>query len=452
LDGNVKKLHIGVFESASLNDFGTVTWRHPDNQKYRFAEVSYWTELAQRLEDAKLDFLFLADTWGFSEVSGERMDISFTEGLDLPRLDPSIVVAAITPQTTSLGLVITASTLLEQPYSLTRRLASLDQISGGRIGWNVVTAGFANTAAANFGREMPAHDQRYDIADDFMELAYTLMEGGWDPDAIPGDKNGMYADPAKVHRIDYDGPYFRSHGYANASSTPQGTPFLFQAGTSGRGQRFGATHAECIFLQGTTPEKVSGYVSAIREQAASLGRDPQSVKTVVGVSVVVAPTREQAHAKYQSYLDLQTPELAIAAYSMFTGIDLSGYDPGTLMDELHTEVGQTQVDRFRGRTIGDVTMEFQRRGVRGFSAIGTPEDVADELCAMAEAADVDGYLLEPWIEPGSTADLAEHVLPLLRKRGAFREDYESHTLRERIGGSGSPRLRPDHPGARYRHW
>jgi FMN-dependent oxidoreductase (nitrilotriacetate monooxygenase family) len=422
-DGNVKKLHIGLFESASLNDFGTVTWRHPDNQKYRFADISYWVELAQRLEDAKFDFLFLADTWGYSQVSGKRMDISFTEGLDLPRLDPAIVTAAIAPQ-----------------------------ISGGRAGWNVVTAGFANTAAANFGREMPAHDQRYDIADDFMELAYKLMEGGWDPDAIPADKNGIYADPAKVHRIDHDGPYYRSHGFGNAPSTPQGTPYLFQAGTSGRGQQFGGTHAECIFLQGTTPEKVSGYVTSIRQTAADQGRDPESVKTVVGVSVVVAPTREQAQAKYQSYLDLQTPELAIAAYSMFTGIDLSGYDPAAMMDELHTEVGQTQVDRFRGRTIGDVTMEFQRRGVRGFSAIGTPEDVADELCSMAQAANVDGYLLEPWVEPGSTADIAEHVLPLLRKRGAFREEYEEHTLRERMTGAGSPRLRPDHPGARYRNY
>ncbi len=448
----MKKFHIGVFDSASLNDFGTVTWRHPDNQSYRFTDISYWIELAQRFEDAKLDFLFLADTWGYSEVSGVRKDISFTEGLDLPRLDPAIVTAAVTPQTTDLGLVITASTLLELPYSLARRFSTLDQISGGRVGWNVVTAGFANTASAVFGREMPPHDRRYDMADDFMELTYKLMEGGWDPDAIPADKSGVYADPAKVHRIDHDGPYYRSHGFANAPSTPQGTPYLFQAGTSGRGQLFGATHAECIFLQGTTPEKVSGYVSSIRQKAAEAGRDPRSVKTVVGVSVVVAPTREQAQEKYQSYVDLQTPELAIASYSMFTGIDLSGHDPDTLMDELHTEVGQTQVDRFRGRTIGDVTMEFQRRGVRGFSAIGTPEDVADELCSMAQAANVDGFLLEPWIQPGSTADFAEKVLPLLRKRGAFREEYEEHTLRERMAGADSPRLRPDHPGARYRHY
>jgi FMN-dependent oxidoreductase (nitrilotriacetate monooxygenase family) len=445
-----KRFHIGVFDSASLNDFGTVTWRHPDNESYRFTDISYWIELAQRFEDAKLDFLFLADTWGYSLVSGARKDISFTEGLDLPRLDPAIVTGAMAPATRDLGLVITASTLLELPYSMARRLSTLDLISGGRVGWNVVTAGFANTASAVFGREMPSHDSRYDMADDFMELVYKLMEGCWQPDAIPADKGGIYADPARVHRIDHDGPYFSSHGYGNAPSTPQGTPFLFQAGTSGRGQLFGATHGECIFLQGTTPPRVAEYVSSIKQKAAALGRDPESIKSVVGLSMVVAPTREDAQRKYQSYLDLQTPDLAIASYSMFTGIDLSGYDPNTLMDELHTEVGQTQVDRFRGRTIGDVTMEFQRRGVRGFISVGTPDEVADEMCSMAKAANVDGFLLEPWIQPGSTVDFIEHVLPILQKRGLFREEYEEHTLRERMQGLGSSRLRDDHLGARHR--
>jgi long-chain alkane monooxygenase len=448
----VKQLHIGLFDNPQANDTGTALWRHPENERYHFDRLSYWTEIAGICEDAKLDFLFLADAWGWAEVNGRRPEICSLEGLELPRLDPAIIAAALVPETKHIGLVITAATMVEQPYSLARRLATVDQISEGRMGWNVVTTGNAETAAAAFGRPMVAHDDRYDMADDFMEVVYKLWEGCWEPDAIKVDKHGVYADPAKVHRIDHDGPYFSSHGYGNSAATPQGTPLLFQAGSSPRGRRFGATHGECIFLSGSTIEELGRYVTSIRTEAEAVGRDPFSLKAMAGVAMVVAPTREEARRKHQEILDSQTPEITIASYAWFTGLDLSSYDPATPMEELHTELGQTQIARFAGKTVGDVLKEWHEHGVRARAVVGSAEDVADELCALAEGADLDGFLINPLIQPGSTVDFVEQVLPILRKRGAFRGDYEEHTLRERMLGPGTVRLRSDHPGARHRFW
>jgi FMN-dependent oxidoreductase (nitrilotriacetate monooxygenase family) len=448
----VKQLHVGVFENAQANDTGTALWRHPDNERVHFDRLSYWTELAQICEDAQLDFLFLADAWGWAEVNGVRPDICSIEGLELPRLDPAIVIAALIPQTTNLGLVMTGATLVEQPFALARRLASIDQLSGGRLGWNIVTAGTADTAAAAFGRPPVKHDERYDMADDFMELVYKLWEGCWEPDALVRDKHGVFAVPEKVHRIDHDGSFFSSHGYGNTAATPQGTPVLFQAGSSARGRRFGAKHGECIFLSGSSAQELAGYVSSIREEAALEGRDPSQIKTLAGVATVVAPTREAAHRKHQEILDCQTPAITIASYAWFTGLDLSAYDPGTPMSELRTELGQTQVARFAGLTVGDVLKEWHEHGVRGNTVVGSPEDVADELCALVEGADLDGFLINPLIQPGTTTDFIEHVLPILKKRLGFRDHYEEGTLRERLLGSDDPRLSADHPGARHRFW
>jgi long-chain alkane monooxygenase len=445
----VRKLHFGMFDNAQANGFGMAPWRHPDDQRHRFTELTYWIELAKMSEEAKLDFMFLADAWGFAQLSGKRPEMCFTEGLDLPRLDPAIVLAAVTPETKNLGLVMTAATLVELPYSFARRVSTLDHLSSGRLGWNVVTTGLADTTSANFGRELPPHDKRYDMADDFMEVVYKLLEGCWEPGAVLADKSGLYSDPSKVHRIEHDGPYFTSHGYGNAPASPQGTPLLFQAGTSSRGRRFAARHAECVFL-GSNPSRLAGQVSAIREEAAELGRDPMSVKALAGVSTVVAPSREKAEKEYRRIIDAQNPDLVVASYAMFTGIDLSAHDPSTPMADLHTELGQTQVERFRDQTVSDVLADFRQTGVNPWIIVGTPEQAADELCAVAEEATLDGYLMTPLIQPRGTQDFIEQVLPLLKQRGAARVDYEEQTLRERILGPGHVKLSDDHPGAAHR--
>ena len=203
------------------------------------------------------------------------------------------------------------------------------------------------------------------------------------------------------------GRIFSSHGYGNTAATPQGTPVLFQAGSSARGRRFGATHGECIFLSGSSVEELRGYVTVDPgPKRSEVGRDPQSLKTLAGVATVIAPTREAAQRKHQAILDCQSPERSpIASYAWFTGLDLSAYDPSTAMEDLHTELGQTQIARFKGQTVGEVLKAWHEHGVRGNAIVGSPEDVADELCALADGADLDGFLINPLIQPGTTSRL-----------------------------------------------
>lgn len=446
----MKQLRFGLFENAQANDSGTATWRHKDNKRDGFDRLDYWREIARTCEEGGLDFLFLADAWGWSEVNGKRPEICSRESLDLPRLDPFIVAAAIMAQTTRLGLVVTGSTLLEQPYAFARRMASLDHLSQGRIGWNVVTTGTAETAARAFGIPMVAHDARYDMADDFMDLVYKLFEGAWEPDALERDKQGNFADPGKVHRISHKGPHFACDGYGNSSYSPQGTPVLFQAGTSPRGRAFGGRHGECIFLGGGSPEKLAEQVRAIRQEAVKSGRDAASIKLMSAFSCVVGATTEEAHRKYNEVLEAQNPDVAVASYAMFTGLDLSSYDVDTPMSSLHTELSQTQIARFGDMTVGQVLNEWHAHGVRPKAFLGTAEVIADTICELAESADLDGFLLTPVTQPGSTRDFVEQVLPILRARGVAREGHPEPTLRQRLVGTATPVLRDDHPGSSYR--
>lgn len=446
----MKQLRFGLFENAQTNDSGAATWRHPGHRRDGFDRLDYWFEIAALCEGAGLDFLFLADAWGWVEIGGRRPEICTLESLDLPRLDPFILAAALIARTRSLGFVVTGSTLLEQPYAFARRMASLDHLSEGRIGWNVVTTGAAETAVAAFGLPMVAHDARYDMADDFMALAYKLFEGAWEPEALERDKQGRFADPEKVHRISHQGPHFRCEGYGNASYSPQGTPVLFQAGSSPRGREFGGRHAECVFLGGGSAVRLAEQVASLRAEAAKAGRAPESLKVMSAFSCVVGETKAEAERKYQEILAAQNPEVAAVSYAMFTGLDLSAYPPETRMSALHTEMSQTQVSRFGERTVGEVLAEWRTHGLRPRAVTGSAEEVADALCALAEAADLDGFLLTPVVQPGSTVDFVEKVLPILRARGVAREGYPEKTLRQRLLGTPGPSLREDHPGAAFR--
>lgn len=445
----MKPLSFGLFENAQANDSGTATWRHDGNERVWFDDPDYWRRISRLCEDGGFDWLFLADAWGWAEIDGRRPDICSVESLDLPRLDPAIVAAMIARMTTRLGIVITGSTLLEAPYAFARRMATLDHLSGGRIGWNIVTTGAADTAARAFGVDMVGHDARYDMADDFMALAYKLFEGAWAPDALERDRAGRFADPAKVHRVEHDGPYFRCSGYGNASHSPQGTPLLFQAGASPRGLAFAGRHAECVFLGGGAAHEVAAQARAIRREARRHGRPEGSIRMFCAFSCVIGETAAAARAKHEAILAVQRPELAAASYAMFTGIDLTAVAPETPMSALTTELSRSQIERFGERTAGDVLAEWRVNGVRPAPVVGAPEEVADALCALAAAADLDGFVLTPIVQPASTVDFIETVMPLLRARGVLREQCGAATLRGRVFGAGAT-LPDDHPGAAYR--
>ena len=446
-----KQLRLGLFENAQANDSGTATWRHPDNGRYLFDRLDYWRTTARTAEDAGFDFLFLADAWGWADVRGERPDVCSVEGLDLPRLDPAIVLAALIPETSRLGLVVTGSTLLEPPYSFARRMATLDILSGGRVGWNVVTTGTADTAVQAFGVPMVPHDERYAMADDFMQLVYKLWEQAWDEGALERDKSGRFADPAKVHRIEHDGAYFRSSGFGNTSRSPQGTPVLFQAGVSPAGREFGGRHGEAIFVGSGTVGELRAHTDGIRAAAVGNGRDRDDVKVMSAFAAVVGSTEAEAKRKYAEIAEAQNPDVTVASYAWFTGLDLSSFPRDTPMTELHTELSQSQVARFAGQSVGDVLDAWHAHGVGARPVVGTPEQIADTMIELADGADLDGFLFAPAIPPASTADFIEHVLPILRERGAIAPPaVGSQTLRERLMDTTSPSLAATHVGSGYR--
>ncbi|MET0458562.1 MAG: LLM class flavin-dependent oxidoreductase, partial [Ilumatobacteraceae bacterium] len=282
------------------------------------------------------------------------------------------------------------------------------------------------------------------------QLVYQLWEGAWEPDALERDKAGRFADPAKVHRVDHDGPYFHSHGYGNTSYSPQGTPVLFQAGSSPAGLAFGGRHAEAAFLGGGSATVQAEQARAVRAEAVRAGRRPDAVKVMTSFDCVVAPTRQEALAKHEAILASQNPDVAVASYAMFTGLDLSSYDPDTPMTGLRTELSRTQLTRFAGMTVGQVLADWATHGVGSAPFVGSAVEVADHLCALAEEADLDGILLHPQVQPTSTIDFVELVLPILRARGVAPVADGPATLRQRLLGQDDPTLPADHPGAAYR--
>jgi FMN-dependent oxidoreductase (nitrilotriacetate monooxygenase family) len=454
----MKPLTLGVFEHLNPNGMSGATWRHPENTTTGYLDFDYWTSLARRLESANLDFLFLADSYGMPIVDGDVPAAAVRSAVHFPSADPFALVGACAAATSRLGIVVTSSTVFEEPYASARRFATLDHLSRGRIGWNVVTSASAGPAAAMFGRSLIPHDTRYDIADDYMELTYRFLEGSWEDGAVLADRQRqIYADPNRVHRIDYKGPYFSSNGVFPVEASPQRVPVLFQAGSSGRGRAFAARHAECVFLQGTTVPKVSEAVRDIRAQADSFGRDGGAMRLLVGLTVIVGATRAEAEQRYATFRSFSTQETAAAQFAYNTGIDLLSLDPDKpLPADIDAQQGQSNVDRYRptdgspAPTVRDILDDFTAQGMRGLVLHGTPVEVADAMQRYVEQTGIDGFLLESYLNPGTYDELIDLLLPVLRERGLAPEPHTSPTLRERFFGAGQSHLPEGHPGAAHR--
>lgn len=444
-----KQVVLGLFEWTQPTMGGL--WAHPENQSHRLAEPQYWIELAQILEEGKVDFLFLADSYGYTDVNGQRPAVASTDALDLPRIDPGYVIAIMFQVTSKLGLGMTGSTTFEPPFSLARRLGTLDLFTEGRLGWNVVTSGFAKSAADNFGQALTPHTQRYKAAEEHVMIVAKLLEEAWDDDAIVLDReHRVFADPEKSHRVTYDGDFYRVDGYGLTPPSVQRTPLLFQAGSSTDGRAFAAKFAEAVFLQGSTDEMLAQHIQDIESQAIAAGRKPGSIRYIVGLSVVLGDTNEEAQAKHAEYVSYNSVEAAIAGFAQFTGIDLSQFDPDASMADVQTELGQSQLNRhFHGESIPTVrdVIEGHRvtMGARGLHAIGTVETVVDRMTHLVDTTGVDGFLIEPYLRPGTALDLTQRIIPELQRRGRFRSEYAEDTLRERLFGQGQKRLPEDHP-------
>ncbi|MWV57758.1 NtaA/DmoA family FMN-dependent monooxygenase [Rathayibacter sp. VKM Ac-2754] len=440
---------IGMFQSGMLMG----SWRLPENTSYRFLELDHWIDMAKRCEEAGVDFLFMADDYGYPVVDDTVPDAAVRNGVHVPKADPAMILPALAAVTERLGLVTTQSTSVEKPPMVARKMATLDHLTKGRIGWNIVTGAGQNASARLFGAPMVEHDLRYGIATDHVELTLKLWEGCWDDDAILLDReNGVYADPAKVREIEHDGPHFRAKGLLNVPPGPQRTPMLFQAGASGPGRDLAAKFAEGVFLAAEIP-KVAEQIADIRRRASSFGRDPQSLVCMMAGTFIVAPTSTEAHELRARQIATRSLDEAAASYAFFTGVDLSVMDPDKPIDpSTVTQTGRTNLERFLGPnapTVREVLEEFQRNNVMGAPFIGDPGEVVDQAEAAVAATGADGFLVQP--DPyGNFDSFLDLVMPELRARGLVVEAQVGQTLRGRLRGDGRAHLPADHPGARIR--
>lgn len=324
-----KQLILNAFVMNTPGHLSPGLWKHPRNRTDQHKKLSFWTDLAQLLDRAGFHAMFIADTLGaydFYKGPG-NVNPALAAGAQFPVNDPLYLVPAMAAVTKSLVFGVTASTTYNHPYELARRFSTVDHLSQGRVGWNIVTS-YLDSAARNHGLySQIEHDKRYEIADEYLDVVYKLWEGSWRDDAVIADReSGVYAVAGRVRDIQHKGTYFNVPGPHICEPSPQRTPLLFQAGTSAAGRKFGAKHAEAIFVGAQTPEKVRVSVDAIRKLAKDeFGRDPYHVKIIAGVSLIVAETDEAAKAKQQELLKYGDREGALALFGGWTGVDLSKY-------------------------------------------------------------------------------------------------------------------------------
>ncbi|WP_027017058.1 LLM class flavin-dependent oxidoreductase [Comamonas composti] len=433
-------------------------WRHPADHSHRHTELEHWIALARLLEDGGFDAMFLADVLGPVDVYQGRPDAALRNGVQTPVDDPMLLVSAMAAATRHLGFGVTVSTTYEQPYLLARKFTTLDHLTRGRIAWNVVTSAL-DSAARNLGLEQAIdHDERYEIAQEFLEVGYKLWEGSWEDNALVRDRErGIYVDASKVHPIRHQGKYFRVHDAHLSQPSVQRTPVLFQAGSSTRGRAFAASNAEVVFLGGATAADIRRSIDQTRAQALALGRAPEAMRFISGVTVITAATDAEAEAKHREYLEAADLEAALVLFSCWTGIDWSQYPLDHPLEYIETNAIRsalanfTRIDAQKRWTLGEIARYICVGGLHPVF-VGGPTKVADALEAYAEAAGVDGFNVAYAVSPGSFEDFARHLSPELRRRGRIRKRPEqAQTLRERLQGPGQRRLRSDHPGAGYRY-
>lgn len=381
-------------------------------------------------------------------------DVVVREAVQFPVHDPLTLISGLAATVDRLGFVVTASTTSEQPYLLARRFASLDHLTNGRIGWNVVTSDMQTALVKLLGAgDVTPHDRRYDRAEEFIDLTLRLWEGGWSDDPFRIDKQArVFTDPSKVHRITHDGEFYSLDGYFPVSPSPQRTPTLFQAGASARGIQFASRIAECVFIQERDLTKAARLVATIRDEVERRGRPRESVKIINSISVIVADSEGRAAALRDSLTAAPSREAMAALFLGWSGVNLLGLDPDLPIDDLHTEVGQTTLAMYQGTgmTVG-VVLDALAQTLGGTKVTGTAPQVAAALEHIAERTDIDGFLIEHSFGGLATyREFIDEVMPLLRAQGTIPEQPRTGTLREMLTGTPSPRLRPEHPGAAFR--
>ncbi|NEM91972.1 LLM class flavin-dependent oxidoreductase [Galbitalea soli] len=449
-----KPIAINAFSMNTISHLSPGTWRHPRDEGRRYVDLDYWMEVARTLERGKIDVLFLADVLGVYDVYGGSPAAAIRGGVQFPLNDPLALIPAMASVTEHLGFAMTAAVSYEHPFPFARRMSTLDHLTKGRVGWNVVT-GYLNSGAVNFGVSgQEAHDRRYDIAEEYLEVCYKLWERSWEDDARSADAAGdVVADPARVHPIAHRGEFFQVPGIHLSEPSPQRTPVIYQAGASARGVRFAAAHGEGVFVAAQTKAALARQVRGLREALAAAGRPTDSAKVLNQQTVIVAETDAEAHRLFEEYLLYASTEGALTLLSGWTGIDFAELGMESTFEDQEGNAIQSVIQAFssadpgRSWSIREIA-EHVRIGGDGPVLVGSPTTVADQLESWVDETDVDGFNLAAAVVPEAWTQIVDLLVPELQKRGRHKVDYEPGTLREKLGGGA--RVAPWHPAARVR--
>ena len=448
-----KLIKLNAFDMNCVGHIQQGLWTHPRDQSTRYLDLKYWTDYAKRLEAGLFDGIFFADVVGVYDVLGASPDAAVSGAVQVPVNDPMMLIPAMASVTEHLGFGVTANLTYESPYLFSRRMSTLDHLTKGRIGWNIVT-GYLDSAARAAGLSgQTAHDDRYDLADEYMALVYQLWEGSWEAGAVLANRQtGVYADASKVHLVRHKGPQYQVQAMHLAEPSPQRTPLLYQAGSSARGSRFAAKHAECVFLNGQSMPSVKAIVDGIRSQAVAQGRSANDIQVWMGATIITADTDSQAQEKFEEYKRYASSEGALVHAAASMGIDFAKYD----MDEpIETGKSQAIVSNVEAMNRAAGPQWTRRKllsqmilGSRQAPWVGSAETIANQLIEWSTQADVDGFNLSRTVVPECFDDFIALVVPKLQERGAYKTQYTPGTFRNKLFGR--DQLPPSHIAATYR--
>jgi FMN-dependent oxidoreductase (nitrilotriacetate monooxygenase family) len=429
-----RQMRLGL--SMRYHGYHLAGWRHPDVPAAGTLDYRYFLNTAALAEHAKFDMVFLAD--GIGIRARDEPEGSLCRSPQNVELEPLTLLSAIATHTSHIGLVATASTTYNEPYHIARKYASLDHISGGRAGWNVVTS-WSDEEARNFGRDKHLdYDTRYERAEEFVRVVAGLWES-WEDDAFVRDKStGLYYDPAKLHVLNHKGKHFSVRGPLSSARTPQGRPIIVQAGAAEQGQAIAGAYADVVYAMQFDLPAAQKYYASVKDRAATFGRSPDDVKVLPGFTPYVGRTAAEAQAKYDEMRRLIHPKVGLAILYNSLG-DLSGYpidgpvpEPGNDMRIRSIGSGLYEMAKRDNLSIRGL-YEMMMAGNTGRVLVGTAEQIADDMQAWFEQGAADGFNICPSHLPGGLQDFADLVVPELQRRGLFRTDYEGTTLRQNLG-------------------
>ena len=424
-----RMMHLGAFFSGTGSNMAS--WRHPNAVPDGPINLEYYLNLTKKAEEAKLDFVFFGDGLYISEKS---------HPIFLNRFEPLTLLAVLAAHTSHIGLAATLSTTYSDPFTIARQFASIDHISGGRAGWNIVTSPLEGSALNYSKPEHPEHDLRYRMAHEFVEVTKGLWDS-WEDDAFVFDKEtGVFFDPAKMHRLDYKGEFFSVQGPLNIARSKQGRPVLIQAGASEAGKEFASRHADAIFATNRSLEDGKDFYKEIKERAAKHGRNPDEVLILPGCGPIVGGTPQEANDKYNQIANLVSMTDALNYLGRyFNDIDFTRFE----IDSPFPELGdfarngwESATDRIK-EAAREQNLTLRQVALRETTPkpayIGTPANVADTMQLWFEERAADGFMVSNSVLPDGFIEFVDGVVPILKERGLFRTAYEDDTFHGNLG-------------------